>query len=115
MLNLVIAWNIWTKYFNWSWAMDFSWDYKNVDLNDDGINELIIFNNDQGNKSAKLNIFQIQNSNGTLEFQTSNSISFPSHVIAYFDVKKLSQEKFLFTPSQFIDEWMFRSNLCTYR
>ena len=82
---------------------DFSWDYKNVDLNDDGINELIIFNNDQGNKSAKLNIFQIQNSNGTLEFQTSNSISFPSHVIAYFDIKKLSQEKFLFTPSQFID------------
>ena len=38
----------------------------NVDLNDDGINELIIFNNDQGNKSAKLNIFQIQNSNGIL-------------------------------------------------
>ena len=82
---------------------DFSWDYKNVDLNDDGINELIIFNNDQENKSAKLNIFLIQNSNETLEFQTSNSISFPSHVIAYFDIKKLSQEKFLFTPSQFID------------
>ena len=82
---------------------DFSWDYKNVDLNDDGINELIIFNNDSGNKSAKLNIFQIQNSNETLEFQTPNSISFPSHVIAYFDIKKLSQEKFLFTPSQFID------------
>ena len=82
---------------------DFSWDYKNVDLNDDGINELIIFNNDQQNNSAKLNVFQIQNSNETLEFQTSNSISFPSHVIAYFDIKKLSQEKFLFTPSQFID------------
>ena len=82
---------------------DDSWDYKNVDLNDDGINELIIFNNDQQNNSAKLNVFQIQNSNETLEFQTSNSISFPSHVIAYFDIKKLSQEKFLFTPSQFID------------
>ena len=82
---------------------EFSWDYKNVDLNDDGINELIIFNNDQANKSAKLNVFLIQNSNETLEFQTSNSISFPSHMVAYFDIKKLNEEKFLFATSQFIN------------
>ena len=82
---------------------EFSWDYKNADLNNDGINELIIFNNDQANKSAKLNVFLIQNSNETLEFQTSNSISFPSHMVAYFDIKKLNEEKYLFTTSQFIN------------
>ena len=82
---------------------EFSWDYKNVDLNDDGINELIIFNNDQANKSAKLNVFLIQNSNEIPEFQTSNSISFPSHMVAYFDIKKLNEEKFLFATSQFIN------------
>ena len=80
-----------------------SWDYKNADLNNDGINELIIFNNDQANKSAKLNVFLIQNSNEILEFQTSNSISFPSHMVAYFDIKKLNEEKYLFTTSQFIN------------
>ena len=82
---------------------DFSWDYKNVDLNADGTNELIIFNNDQQNNSAYLNVFLMRNSDDSTNFERINNLPFPSQT-SYFDIKKLNEQKFLFTASQLINQ-----------
>ena len=82
---------------------DFSWDYKNVDLNADGTNELIIFHNDQQNNSAYLNVFLMRNSDDSTNFERINNLPFPSQT-SYFDIKKLNEQKFLFTASQLINQ-----------
>ena len=78
-------------------GLNFSWDFKTVDLDSDNIKELIVYNNQT---PPVLNIFNIVSNGGSTFFEDRLKIDFTSNT-HYFDIKEIDNNKrYVITQSQ---------------
>ena len=78
-------------------GLNFSWDFKTVDLDSDNIKELIVYNNQT---PPVLNIFNIVSNGGSTFFDDRLKIDFTSNT-HYFDIKEIDNTKrYVITQSQ---------------
>ena len=78
-------------------GLNFSWDFKTVDLDSDNTKELIVYNNEN---PPVLNVFNILNDGASTSFENRLKIDFTSNT-HYFDIKEIdNSNKYIITQSQ---------------